>query len=372
MAAWAETLAIRNDLATVTALAPTKTTIYAPSSSAWAYSHHPFIERFVNAASVAHFYVMFTNAPVGEGDPGSRVVIRRSADFSTWADVKVLGPDMGRFSQKVYEAGGFLQVAGTLYAFYSEIEYDPHVMINGGRPPTDTGYLYTRMLYISTTDGVTWTAAKELGPNVVNNRAPKAIASGRYVMAGQMTMPYTDTVDALSGWQNAGICLALPNDDPSSFQAASDIQALGDSLCEVDFYQLASGEIRALFRSFASGYLWVSRSFDNGLAWSNPGQTAFQHPSSKFGTGKLSNGKFYLIGNPGTDRERMSCWTSADGSNFADRYDVATAAYTILYPGFAKSGSYGYPSLIEYSGNIYVVASQGKEAVSGWKFPLPS
>lgn len=371
MSKWDDTLAISNNTATVAGLSPLKTTIYAPSSSAWSYSHHPFIDRYVNAASQAHFYVMFTNGPSGESDPGQRVVIRRSSDFSTWADAKIIGPDFGIFSHKFYIAGGFLQVGGTLYAFYSECEYDPKVLVNGSRPATDTGYLYKRILYLSSTDGLTWSAAKELGPNVENNRQPKAIASGRYILPGQTSFNYTDVAGALSGWQYSGIGPQLERDDASTFYISSQIQNLDDYLCEPDFYQLPSGEIRMLMRSLSSGYLWVTKSFDNGVTWTQPGQTGFIHPSAKFGTGKLSDSRYYVIGNPGADRETLSLWTSVDGANFDRRYDVAATPYTIQYPGLFKFGSYGYPSLLEYSGSAYVVASQGKEQVSGYKFALP-
>lgn len=371
MNGWVETLAITNAAAAISSLSPQQTLVYAPpgpglASPTWSYSHMPFVTWFQG-----NFYVMYTNAPIGEADLGERVSIKKSPDFASWSTSLNIGPDMGRFNLVCNMAGGFRVYNNVLYAVYSTFEYDPSVLVNGGRPATDIGYLYCKSYWRSTTDGISWTAPVELGPNAQNNAPIKAIASGRLIMACHTMFPYSDNPSGLSGWETAGICTEISRDDADTILIAKALEGWSSWVGEADFYQLTSGEIRMLLRS-ADNVLWMTKSFDNGQTWSNPGQTSFAHSSSKFAAGRLADGRYYVIGNPPPERDVLSMWTSTDGTTFNKRYDLGSTPYTVQYPGFAKDGAYGYPSFMEMNGEGFVVVSRGKESILGLRFTLPA
>lgn len=364
MAAWVETLAFTNANATSSTTSPTQTTIYTPSGAGqWAFSHGPDIAYFAGK-----YFVAFTNGRVGEGERGCRVTVRQSSDFSTWSDALLLSPGMGQFNEALFTSGGFLQQGGKLHLFYSLYEYDPRLVPSGAeRPPTDVGHLYMKTFVVSTADGLTWASPKEIGPNIQMNRPPTPTQSGRLIMAGEARFDWTDDPAGASGWTPSGICVGLDIDSAATLDLARDLKNWQIRiLCEGSFFQRSANDLVMFLRS-AEDYLWVTRSNDNGVTWSEPGRTNFAHAGAKFHAGKLSNGRYFILGNPAPNREILAVWTSADGMNFDKRYTLASAPYVVQYPGFAKNGSYGYPSMMERNGELFVVCSRGKEAISGYR-----
>jgi len=369
MAEWAETLSFTNQSAAPATTVSTKTNIYTPPGAGqWAFSHGPDVTYFAG-----QFFVMFTNGRVGEGERGCRVAMRKSPDFSTWSDALFIGPTMGQYGEALHLAGGFMQHDGVLYAFYAFYEYDPRLIPAGFERPQvgDVGHLYMKTFFVSTTDGVTWTAPKEVGPNIAMNRPPTRTASGRLIMPGEARYDWTDDPTGRSGWVYSGIAPGLAIDGPDSLLLTKDKQGWDTTLAEGSFIQKDSGELVMFLRS-GELVLWVTRSFDDGVTWSEPGRTRFAHAQAKFHAGRFSAGKFFILGNPAPNREILSVWTSSTGNAWGNRYDIANAPYTLQYPGFAKGGSYGYPSLLEKDGEIFAVCSQGKEAISGYRFAVPS
>lgn len=368
MTAWAETLAFTNQGAIASNVSPTVTSIYSPPGAGqWAFSHGPDIAYFAGK-----YFVSYTNGRVGEGERGCRVAVRRSEDFTTWSDALFVGPHKGQFGEALFTCGGFLQQGGKLHLFFALYEYDPRLIPFGAeRPSTDVGHLYMKTFVVSTSDGNTWTEPKEVGPNIQMNRPPTATASGRLIMAGEARYDWTDDTTGTSGWTPAGICLNLEIDGADSLALSRDLKNWKSSLlCEGSFFQKESGELAMFLRS-GENYLWVTRSVDNGVTWSEPGRTNISHATSKFHAGKLSNGRYFLLGNPAPNREVLALWTSADGLSFDRRYDIASTPYVVQYPGFAKTGSFGYPSMMEQGGEIFAVCSRGKEAVAGYRFSVP-
>jgi len=368
MAAWDNTIAFSNEGATISPLSGVVTTsIYCPAAAGqWAFSHGPDIAHFAGS-----FFVIFTNGRVGEGERGCRVTIRKSPDFLSWSDSLFIGPSMGIYGEASHLSGGFLENAGKLYAFYSAYEYDPKLIPPGfERPQTDVGHLYVKTFYVCTDDGITWSAPKEIGPNIVMNRPPTKISSGRVIMPGEARYDWTDNPNGTDGYVNSGLIPDLPIDGPDSLSLARDLQGWETSmLCEGSFIE--TDEYIAMFLRSGEQKLWVTLSQDDGEKWSRPGRTSFAHSQSKFHAGRLADGRYFLLGNPPPGRDTLSLWLSTNGKAFTRRFDISSEPYSIKYPGFAKSGAFGYPSLLEKNGQIFAVCSRGKEEIAGYRFTTP-
>ena len=108
--------------------------------------------------------------------------------------------------ERVLTAAGFHQHDGTLVAYFGN--YGPH---------KETTHLQA----VTTTDGEHWSAVREMGVPVTPNHGPQRTASGRLIICGNISFPYTDDPTGLAGWQMTGIyprsMAATIKDDPASF-----------------------------------------------------------------------------------------------------------------------------------------------------------
>ncbi len=130
--------------------------LYQPESN-WTYSHDPSITFFKN-----RFYAIWSNGRKDEDAP----------------------------SQRVLMAAGFHQHDGTLVASFGN--YGPN---------KETTHLQA----VTTRDGEHWSAMRDVGVPVNPNHGPQRTASGRPIIAGNISFPYTDDPSGLVGWRMTGI-----------------------------------------------------------------------------------------------------------------------------------------------------------------------
>jgi len=88
---------------------------------------------------------------------------------------------------------------------------------------------------------------------------------------------------------------------------------------EPKIVELSDGSISLLCREWSDGWLWRSRSTDNGETWSPLERSDIPNPSSKVKVLRTADGRIFLIHNPsGTDgkqkgrRNPLSLWVSND------------------------------------------------------------
>jgi len=337
-----------------------RTFIYSPVTE-WTYSHHPSITHFNG-----RFYAIWSNGPQDEDSPGQRVLISTAQDFKNWSKPRPLVDSVtdAQGIQRVLTAAGFHVYEGVMTAY-----------VGNYGPNKETTHLQA----LSTTTGDAWSPVWNVGVPVCPNHGPQRTASGRLIISGNISFPYTDDPAGKTGWKMSGLypesMAATIEDDPFSFREVSEVQGWGVALCEGSFYQTDNGVIHMLLRDstqpVAKRTLWVTESRDDGVTWSTPEKTAFSDSRSKFHFGRLPDGRFYSVSNSvEEDRNPLVLSVSRDGVIFGQHYILADSIYDMKRAGRAKGGQYGYPHSLVHDGFLYVIVSRRKEAVEVMRINL--
>ena len=224
---------------------------------------------------------------------------------------------------------------------------------------------------MTTTDGEHWNAAREIGLPVNPNYGPQRTASGRLIISGNISFPWSDDPTGLAGWHMSGIYPADMGaeikDDPASFWGVAKRQGWPTALCEGSFFQADNGVIYMFLRATganATSRLWLTDSSDNGVTWSAPAPTGFSNCDAKFQLDRLPDGRFFYLGNPlAGNRTPLVLSLSKDGVNFDRHFILGDDHYEMRYPGHAKGGEYGYPHALIHDGFLNVIISCQKESV---------
>ncbi len=341
--------------------------LYRPLQE-WTYSHHPSLTCFQG-----RLYAIWSNGRVHEDYPGQRVLIASSADFYHWTEPQpLIGPLPGKHSELVLTAAGFHQHHGVLAAYYGAYEYQKHAIENGIRVGHD--HQDTSLWALTTRDGQVWDRPLDLQIPVVPNHGPQPTRSGRLVICGNISFPYTDDPSGLSGWKMTGIyppdMAETIYDDSESFWIVQKRQGWSAGLCEGSFFQTDDGALHMLLRTTGPGYagrLWQTESADNGASWLAPRESDFTDNNTKFHLGRLPDGRFYYVGSPDPLPRGARCplvlSLSLDGSRFDQHYILADEEYTQARQGLHKGGLYGYPHTLVHQGYLYMIYSLRKEAI---------
>jgi hypothetical protein len=333
--------------------------IYVPDT-AWMYSHHASVTHFKNK-----FIAIWSNGMIDEDKAGQRVVFATSKDFFHWSAPKVLASPSTYKSDtlNVLTAAGFHQFNDTLIAYYGE--YSPH--------KTNT-HLRAKI----SVDGEHWSKSMDMHVPVNPNHGPQKTETGRLIISGNFTFPYTDDYRGLRDWKMSSLYAdsLYKEDNPATFYAPADKNNL-PPLCEGSFFQTDDKVIHMLLRVTGEGWkgkLWLTESADNGEHWSLLGETNFTDNDSKFHFGRLPDRRFYYVGIPDTlhhyARTPLVLSLSQDGKLFGKNYIIADEPYTLKKEGLWKGGQYGYPHTIIYKSYMYVVISRQKEAIEVIRFKL--
>jgi len=346
--------------------------LYRPETQ-WTYSHHPHITHFAG-----RLHAIWSNGRENEDDVGQRVLTAQSDDFLHWSGPAPLVDSLrGKHSELVLTPDGFHEHAGTLVAYFSQYEYRAECLEGGKRRPGDRGHQDTSLFALTTRDGERWSAPIELGLPINPNHGPQPTASGRLIISGNISFPYTDDPSGLGGWTMTGIyppeMAGELYDDSEGFWIVKERAGWPVGLCEGSFYQTDDGVLHMLLRSGTSR-LWVTESRDDGASWSEPVETDFTDNVTKFHLGRLPDGRFYHVGCPDPE-PRGARWPlvlslSEDGVRFDRHFILGDDHYEMRREGLHKGGDYGYPHTMLHEGRLYVIVSRRKEAVEVLRTPL--
>ncbi len=342
--------------------------LYRPEA-AWFYSHHPSLTLFNG-----RYHAIWSNGRRDEDAPGQRVLIAHTDDFLNWSPPEPLIDVLpGQHGERVLTAAGFHRHGDELIAYAGSFEYRPECLDGNGRcHPGDTGHTNTTLLAAASRDGLAWSAPTDLGLPIVPNHGPQPTASGRLIICGNISFPFTDDPRGLRGWRMSGIypasMAATIVDDSESFWQVQAAAGWPNGLCEGSFYQTDDGVLHMLLRSNAER-LWLTESANDGATWSAPQPTAFSDNAAKFHFGRLPDGRFYYVGCPDAEprwkRSPLVLSLSRDGAHFDRHFILADDAtpYTQRAEGMHKHGEYGYPHTLVHDGHLHIIVSRRKEAV---------
>jgi hypothetical protein len=347
--------------------------IYKPKEGDWSYSHHQSITVYNGK-----FYAIWSNGRKDEDDIGQRVLLSVSEDFFSWSEPKPLvNSQNGKYSNGVLTAAGFHQYGSKLIAYIGYYEYKPENVENGHYKEIGTGHINISLYAVFTEDGETWSEPIDMGIPVVPNHGPQPTSSGRLIISGNISFPYTDDRSGLSGWKMTGIYPEEMKehiyDDSESFKFVQSKMNWPVGLCEGSFYQTDDKKLHMLLRANGSNssMLWVTQSVDDGTTWSEPIETNFSDNDTKFHFGRLPSGKFYYVGSPDPMGNRcpLVLSISNDGIVFDQHFIIADKEYTPRIQGLYKGGAYGYPHTLAYDGHLYIICSICKEDVVAFRIP---
>jgi hypothetical protein len=189
-----------------------------------------------------------------EDKPGQRVMLATSVDFlGGWEAAVLVDSVSDADGERVLAAAGFHadELNGTLVAYF------------GNYGPEKQG---TQLMVVTTTDGVSWSEPRKMGVPV--NHPPERSSSGRLIISGNISFPYTDDSSGLGGWSMGGIYpTGMPDlqDDPISFHEVARAQGWDCDLCEGSWYETDDGLLHMLLRNTAPR---------GAVAWCGPGDVS--------------------------------------------------------------------------------------------------
>jgi hypothetical protein len=353
-----------------------------------AYNHHHQV-----LFDRGRLYVSWSDGVVNEDNPGQRMLFSFSDDVGhTWsAEAQISSPPPEKTS--TYTAMGIRAYQDKLIAYYGHYGYTDLAMSQSGLLLTHIGAKFAEdstkwahcdsftSLRISKDRGGTWGAPTRIIENFVPNLRPFPTRSGRLIMPGNITFPYTDDPAGIRGWKHAGLP-RLPKwtvDDPEGFHKACFVRHDPRNYCEGSFFQTDDGTIHMMLRTDPippdkhDGLLAVTESTDDGKTWSEPMLTSYTDCSCRFHFGRLPDGRFFGLScpNPKGSRTPLVLATSKDGISFDRHYILGdSTASKPRMPGGDKGGAYGYPTCDIADGKMYIVFSRAKEDIYFTKLDL--
>ncbi|MBR3751260.1 MAG: exo-alpha-sialidase [Clostridia bacterium] len=333
------------------------------------YCHHASIAHFKGA-----FYAIWSCGRVTEDDQGQQVMLSVSENGTNWSKPRTLvSPgDIGR-PRGVLTAAGLYSAGEALNAYFGYYEYAQDCIEEGATRPKNDAHHQGTTLYVMRCDGSTWSEPLDMHIPIVPNHAPSPTHSGRLIISGNISFPYTDSPCGTKDYKISGIYGSYFDDKPY-FDDSDAIWRVGEHngwvqqgrlVCEGSFYQTDDDVIHMLLRT-NTDRLWCTQSRDDGATWSTPFKTDFQTDASKFHFGRLPDGRFYAVGNfcfNGYKRDPLHLCLSSDGERFNTCYVLRDEPHTPFRTDSRKGGLYGYPHSLVHDGYLYVIYSKHKEDI---------
>lgn len=200
-----------------------------------------------------------------------------------------------------------------------------------------------------------WKFKGKLYDDAINNFAPQQISTGEWLMTRRDAR---FNVYALRGGVKS-------LDDWQSFPVMKRLEFQPLVPDEPIWWPLPDGRLHALFRdNGGSSRLYRAFSSDEGRTWTRPQITNFPNATSKCYPLRLKSGPWVLISNanPGVGRRYLYLSLSEDGLMF-------TRMARLEIP-FERATTFQYPHAIEHDGHLLIAFSRKKETSETLKIPL--
>jgi hypothetical protein len=324
--------------------------IYRGNADTWAYSHHQAITKFGD-----RYVASWSNGFSHEDYVGQEVHCAWSTDGIKWSDPQVVAHTTVE-SRLVRNNAGLYARDGRLYCYVC-------VAKDYGRDVSAPGMSVLKKQHIrldtyETEDLENWTLHENTCPNVYLFEGPRETQGGKLMCCG------FDLRD------HHGMVLIW--DDPSQAAEPPRVVDLSPSPEGVlpeqgTWYQTDDGRIWMYQRdSTVSCRLALTWSEDEGETWSDLLRTDFQNTYSRAFAGRLSDGRFYIIGNNYDlflDRRHLLLALSDDGRVFDRQYTLVEGDTTRRINGRHKEDGFHYPNCYTDGDTLFVIYSVNKEDI---------
>lgn len=332
--------------------------IYTGTREAGSYNHHSQMTKFQGK-----YYFAWSNGIIDEEAEGQRIMISSSDDGRHWATAKcIISGDVekGLLHNCVglYSSGKELIIYCWTESAIRDAELPGMRRIVAGSAYIDT--------YISP-DGKRW-SLKEKAITTEGTVSPESecgmiFESPRLTKEGLLLAGGTYKNRPVAYRWDAKNPAGRPEVITMPLPSKEAVFPYG----EATWYQTDDGVIIMFWRDEgASEHLYINFSEDGGKTWSVPLLSDFPDSMSRVYAGRLSDGRFYLIGNSYPkllDRMHLMISISDDGYKFNKMYcliDDPTAQRT---KGLLKLHGYQYPCSLVDGNNLLIGYSVNKEDI---------
>lgn len=319
-----------------------------------------------------------------EEGPGQDMVFATSDNQGrTWSSPRVIASAQpGLAAKTIISSSGLRSVGQDMIAYCAHWDRAPEgIEPDGFRNISNDPAIWRNVrteARVSRDGGDSWSAPVVVAPKLTNYMTPFTTRSGRIILPGNLTFPWTDDPMGLVGWQWSGVP-GLNEGIEDTFYNRSELNALAETdqfYDEACCYQLADGTLRAMLRNEHKDThrLGVCESRDNGVTWTRPQLTDYTDAVCRSHFGRLPDGRFFGMSCPDPKRHIRTpaiLALSNDGDVFDKHFVIGDEEEGHRrYDGLYKHGRYGYPFLHFDSPYAYVIYSINKEDIGVGRFRL--
>jgi hypothetical protein len=324
--------------------------VYSGEATTFAYSHHQSVCKFRD-----DYVVSWSNGFTHEDYPGQEVHYAWSEDALNWSEPKVLVHTPVE-SRLVRNNAGLLAWQDKLYCYVCVANDFGRESVPPGMSSLDNQAM--QLDVYETADLEHWTHHPGIHDSIYLFEAPRPTQEGKLMCAG---FALTDPTQGLVLVWDKG---RSPTDEPRVLQVPKSPDVKPE---QGTWYQTEEGTIYLFWRDGTwSGTLGLSISQDGGETWSAPSRTDMQNTFSRAYAGRLTDGRYYIVGNNYNvllDRRHLLIALSDDGLTFDRMYTLVEGPTSRRINGRHKEDGYHYPNCLADGDSLLVTYSVNKEDI---------
>jgi hypothetical protein len=335
--------------------------VFKTSTELGTYNHHQLITKWKGK-----YWCVWDNCLVHEEMPGQSTYIAWSDDGEVWSPrhLVVAGDEKGGV---LYNIGSLVPTKDRLYAIIQR-KWNVSRALMQGMSTVDNRRCTYRLDLWSTTNGTDWRIYKEgfidamwvfENPRLTNEGRLLCSIATHDMHPGVALWPGADP-------EAAPELIAMPyagNTDDYFTGHDEGLFVAG----EASWYTDDDGRIWMWHRDeSASCYLAVALSQDGGKTWTEVMRSNFPDCMSRVHAGRLTDGRFYLVGNATRcfmNRNFFALALSDDGAKFNRLIRLIEKPTTQRFRGHLKVHGYQYPSCHVEENRLMIVYSVNKEDI---------
>ena len=329
--------------------------VFKSSPELGTYNHHQCIVKWKD-----EYWCGWDNGFIDEDAPGQRTFLSRSKDGASWSE-RILLTDGDADGGMLRVLGGLYPRGDKMYAFIQEMwnvvkADEPGMTILDARKTSFRNDLWV------TSNGTDWELVRKSMLDVhITFEKPRLTEEGRLLLP---TTLHTTWGPGMILW---------PGDDPEETPQIIEIPHSGTHgegtfpYAQASWYTDDDGRIWSWWRDeSATGYLWVALSEDGGQSWSQARRSNFPNSMSRVFAGRLSDGRFYLMGNATRlllERNFFALALSDDGAKFNKVFQLVSTPTRQRFGGQLKCHGFQYPSCLVDGDKLLATYSVNKEDI---------